>query len=165
MILKSDAGTYQYDANHPNAVSTVSPGTNTALVNSNLSVSYNSVRMPVEIVEDGKIYTITYNGENNRIKSLYKENNATVFTKYYSGPYEEIQKGSSSQKKYYIYAGGKIVAVYKDGTSDAGMYYFHNDHLGSPWLITNASGNEVQRLNYDAWGRRRDASQERPLPH
>lgn len=157
MILKSDAGTYQYDANHPNAVSTVSPGTNTALVNSNLSVSYNSVRMPVEIVEDGKIYTITYNGENNRIKSLYKENNATVFTKYYSGPYEEIQKGSSSQKNYYIYAGGKIVAVYKDGTSDAGMYYFHNDHLGSPWLITNASGNEVQRLNYDAWGRRRDA--------
>lgn len=157
ITFKSDAGTYQYDANHPNAVSTVSPGTNTALVNSNLSVSYNSVRMPVEIVEDGKIYTITYNGENNRIKSLYKENNATVFTKYYSGPYEEIQKGSSSQKNYYIYAGGKIVAVYKDGTSDAGMYYFHNDHLGSPWLITNASGNEVQRLNYDAWGRRRDA--------
>lgn len=121
--------------------------------------------MPVEIVEDGKIYTITYNGDNNRIKSLYKENNATVFTKYYSGPYEEIQKGLSIQKNYYIYAGGKIVAVYKDGTSDAGMYYFHNDHLGSPWLITNASGNEVQRLNYDAWGRRRDASQERPLPH
>lgn len=38
------------------------------------------------------------------------------------------------------------------------MYYFHNDHLGSPWLITNASGNEVQRLNFNAWGRRRDAS-------
>ena len=38
------------------------------------------------------------------------------------------------------------------------MYYFHNDHLGSPWLITNTSGNEVQRLNFDAWGRRRDAS-------
>lgn len=38
------------------------------------------------------------------------------------------------------------------------MYYFHNDHLGSPWLITNASGSEVQRLNFNAWGRRRDAS-------
>lgn len=38
------------------------------------------------------------------------------------------------------------------------MYYFHNDHLGSPWLITNASGGEVQRLNFNAWGRRRDAS-------
>ena len=81
-----------------------------------------------------------------------------MFTKYYSGPYEEIQKGSITQKNYYIYAGGQIAAVYTEGSSDAGMYYFHNDHLGSPWLITNASGNEVQRLNFDAWGRRRDAS-------
>lgn len=61
-------------------------------------------------------------------------------------------------KNYYIYAGGEIVAVYTEGSSDAGMYYFHNDHLGSPWLITNASGNEVQRLSFNAWGRRRDAS-------
>lgn len=95
---------------------------------------------------------------NTRIKSLYKENGSTVFTKYYSDPYEEIQKGSTTQKNYYIYAGGQIAAVYTEGTSDAGMYYFHNDHLGSPWLIPNASGNEVQRLSFDAWGRRRDAS-------
>ena len=58
----------------------------------------------------------------------------------------------------YIYGGGQIVAVYTEGASDAGMYYFHNDHLGSPWLITNASGNEVQRLNFNAWGLRRDAT-------
>ncbi|WP_293734171.1 RHS repeat-associated core domain-containing protein [uncultured Parabacteroides sp.] len=50
------------------------------------------------------------------------------------------------------------MAVYTEGASDAGMYYFHNDHLGSPWLITNASGSEVQRLNFNAWGLRRDAT-------
>ena len=50
------------------------------------------------------------------------------------------------------------MSIYTEGVSDAGMYYFHNDHLGSPWLITDASGNEVQRLNFNAWGRRRDAT-------
>lgn len=155
---KWDAGKYEYDENHPHAVKSVSPSRSMGLTNLNLSVKYNSVRLPVEIKESNKEYTITYNGNNSRIKSQYKENNATVFTKYYCGPYEEIQKGSITRKNYYIYAGGEIAAVYTEGASDAGMYYFHNDHLGSPWLITNASGNEVQRLNFNAWGRRRDVS-------
>lgn len=155
---KWDAGKYEYDENHPHAVKSVSPSRSMGLTNLNLSVKYNSVRLPVEIKESNKEYTVTYNGNNSRIKSQYKENNATVFTKYYCGPYEEIQKGSITRKNYYIYAGGEIAAVYTEGASDAGMYYFHNDHLGSPWLITNASGNEVQRLNFNAWGRRRDVS-------
>ena len=155
---KWDAGTYEYEANHPHAVRNVSPSKSMGLTNTNLSVKYNSVRLPIEIKESDKKYTIIYNGENSRIKSQYIDNNATVFTKYYSGPYEEIQKGSTTRKNYYIYAGGEIAAVYTEGTSDAGMYYYHNDHLGSPWLITNASGVEVQRLNFNAWGRRRDVS-------
>lgn len=158
ITFKSDAGTYQYDTNHPHAVSKISPGNNMGLANTNLSVTYNSVRLPVEITEGNKAYTITYNGENSRIKSQYRENNGTVFTKYYCGPYEEIQNSLTNRKNYYIYAGGEIAAVYTEGASDAGMYYFHNDHLGSPWLITNASGGEVQRQNFNAWGRRRDAS-------
>lgn len=158
ITYKWDAGTYEYDANHPHAVRNVSPSKSMGLTNTNLSVKYNSVRLPIEIKESDKKYTIIYNGENSRIKSQYVENNSTVFTKYYSGPYEEIQKGSTTRKNYYIYAGGEIAAVYTEGTSDAGMYYYHNDHLGSPWLITNASGVEVQRLNFNAWGRRRDVS-------
>ena len=82
----------------------------------------------------------------------------SIFDGFYLVPYLEIQKGSTTRKNYYIYAGGEIAAVYTEGTSDAGMYYYHNDHLGSPWLITNASGVEVQRLNFNAWGRRRDVS-------
>ena len=155
---KVNVGSYQYDSNHPHAVKSVNFNGAAEFNNSDLLVTYNSVRMPIQLTEGNKVYTLTYNGENTRIKSLYKENNSSVFTKYYSGPYEEIQKGSITQKNYYIYAGGQIAAVYTEGSSDAGMYYFHNDHLGSPWLITNTSGNEVQRLNFDAWGRRRDAS-------
>src|SRR5262249_33311313 len=33
--------------------------------------------------------------------------------------------------------------------------YFHTDHLGSIAVITNESGAVVERLSYDAWGKRR----------
>jgi hypothetical protein len=33
--------------------------------------------------------------------------------------------------------------------------YFHLDHLSSIAVITNESGAVVERLSYDAWGKRR----------
>ena len=33
--------------------------------------------------------------------------------------------------------------------------YFHKDHLGSIAVITNEMGAVVERLSYDAWGKRR----------
>lgn len=33
--------------------------------------------------------------------------------------------------------------------------YFHTDHLGSIAVITNEAGTVVERLSYDAWGKRR----------
>ena len=42
-------GTYEYDANHPHAVRNVSPSKSMGLTNTNLSVKYNSVRLPIEI--------------------------------------------------------------------------------------------------------------------
>ena len=33
--------------------------------------------------------------------------------------------------------------------------YFHTDHLGSVSVITNENGVVVERLSYDAWGKRR----------
>src|SRR5882724_9281628 len=35
------------------------------------------------------------------------------------------------------------------------MRYFHTDHLGSVAVITNENGAVVERLSYDAWGKRR----------
>jgi len=36
--------------------------------------------------------------------------------------------------------------------------YFHTDHLGSVSVITDENGSVVERLSYDAWGKRRFAS-------
>ena len=38
------------------------------------------------------------------------------------------------------------------------MRYFHTDHLGSVDTITNETGGVVQRLSYDAWGKRRNTN-------
>jgi RHS repeat-associated protein len=42
------------------------------------------------------------------------------------------------------------------------LYYLFTDHLGSPNLITDASGNTVQELSFDAWGKRRDPATWQP---
>src|SRR5882757_10195095 len=34
--------------------------------------------------------------------------------------------------------------------------YFHTDHLGSVSVITDENGLVVERLSYDAWGKRRN---------
>lgn len=156
---KTGVGTYAYGT-RPHAVTSLT-NVPTGMKNDGLSVTYNAISRPLELsLSSTHKYTLTYGTGNQRVKSVYIKPGATTQTKYYVGPYEEIVRGSTTQKNYYIYAGGEIAAVYTEGHPDltAGLYYFHNDHIGSPWLITNSSKTEVQRLSYDAWGRRRDAN-------
>jgi hypothetical protein len=56
----------------------------------------------------------------------------------------------------YLSARGEMIGMRID-RSDATTYtcYFHKDHLGSIAIITDAVGAVVQRLSYDAWGKRR----------
>jgi len=58
--------------------------------------------------------------------------------------------------KHFIYAAGGPVAVHtvaSSGTSST--RYLHKDHLGSIESITDEAGNLVERLSYDAFGKRR----------
>jgi hypothetical protein len=43
-------------------------------------------------------------------------------------------------------------------TSGTHTRYFHKDHLGSVSTITNETVAVVERLSYDAWGKRRFAN-------
>ncbi len=86
-----------------------------------------------------------------------------IFTTFYLNPagqgqllYEKEVKPSVTEHKHYISAGGLLVGIYlsrSDSTTET--RYFHHDRLGSLTLITNASGGQIERLAYEAFGKRR----------
>jgi hypothetical protein len=57
----------------------------------------------------------------------------------------------------YLFAGGEMIGMRVEH-SVSGIYtrYFHKDHLGSIATITDEAGIVVERLSYDAWGKRRN---------
>ena len=69
----------------------------------------------------------------------------------------EIIYGTSTEYRHLIRTAGTVIAVLKD-TGTTRTDYIHRDHLGSLTAITNSSGTVQERLAYDAWGQRRDAT-------
>jgi RHS repeat-associated protein len=73
----------------------------------------------------------------------------------------EVVAGVTTWRDY-IMADGKLIAQRQcvgppPCSSGASMLYFILDHLGSVTVVTDGSGNVLQRLSYDAWGKRRNA--------
>jgi RHS repeat-associated protein len=60
--------------------------------------------------------------------------------------------GSVVETKHYI---GDFAVVTTSASSSA-THYLHRDHLGSVDTITDAAGAIVQRMSFDAWGKRRE---------
>ena len=63
----------------------------------------------------------------------------------------------------YVFTGSERVAIYATdnaATPSRVLRYLHQDHLGSVDTVTNENGAVVERLSYDAWGKRRTASGE-----
>lgn len=56
--------------------------------------------------------------------------------------------------------GGNCVNAATNGASlqATSVRYFHSDHLGSITVITDEAGAVVERMAYDAWGKRRFSS-------
>lgn len=164
ITYKSDTGFYFYPTNgvRPHGVtSTVLNFTPTNYAydaNGNMtsgggrSITYASFNKPKTISYNGKTDTFTYDANDNRIiKSLNTPASSTI---YIGNIYEKYSVGTTVYNKHYIYAGASLVAVY-DSTA-ATTRYFHTDHIGSIDTISNETGQLVQRLSYDAHGKRRN---------
>jgi hypothetical protein len=71
--------------------------------------------------------------------------------------YEKSVVGSDVEHRYYIRAGGELVAIHKDTSGVLQLRYVHTDHLGSTSVLTrDTDGGIDKQLSFDAWGRRRN---------
>jgi RHS repeat-associated protein len=85
--------------------------------------------------------TFIYDGDGNRVKSIYNGTSATYFV----GNYYEVT--GNTVTKYY-YAGTQRIVMRVNGI----LYFILSDQLGSVTLTTDALGNVLTKEQYTAWG-------------
>jgi len=127
--------------------STPGAGNNTAR-----TLTYTAFNKPQTIAQGGTT-TLTYDAHFNRLIKVASSDTTTYLGKLY----EKLISGSTTTQKHYIYAGNNLIGAYTSVSNNtANTRYFHTDHLGSVEVITDESGGVVERLSYDAFGKRRN---------
>jgi len=163
-------GTYNYgssDKKHQNTSITLTAQASTDYQNRPLqTVSYNTFKSPVEIVEDGKDkISFVYNADNSRSVMFYgglglKE--TRTYRKHYSfeGSMEIKENTQTGAIEFVTYVDGdgySAPAVYKKTYSSVGAVqeqtlYLHRDYQGSILAITSETGAVLEKRQFDAWG-------------
>ena len=102
---------------------------------------------------------ITYGYDKQRRKSVYTDG-TIARTKYYFGDYEEHIESSSTTKYFFVYSPTGLCGVYIiEGSNPGQLYYSFTDHLGSiTELVDAATGTNIIRQSFDAWGNPRSVS-------
>jgi RHS repeat-associated protein len=173
ITFKSDVGTYTYPAPgqpRPHGVTSISGGViNTTfsydakgnLTSGNgLTVAYTSYNKTASITRGTTTIAFGHDDNHQRYSQLGPSgetlylSGAGVFSERFAG-----LGGGGVQWTNYLIAGGRLVGVHiQKADETTATRYFHTDHLGSISVITKEAGEGnivVERLSYDAWGKRR----------
>jgi len=124
------------------------------------TLTWTPFNMPLAIAQGASTLTFTYDTEHGRVKQVAPDGTTLYINDTSAGLKTEKFIGASSTRWVnYVYAAGGIAAVVNvDSVSGTTTRYFHKDHLGSTAVITDESGAVVERLAYDAWGKRRNTN-------
>ena len=177
ILTKSDVeagATYNYGAGNagPHAVTSVGSKTYTYDANGNMltgdgrTVTWSSYNKPISISKDGSTSQFEYGPDRSRYKQTLTQGSNTTTTTYL-GAMEKVERSNSNvdEYKHFISAGGNTIAIYTERTNNANdTRYLHRDHLGSIDVITDENQQVVERLSYDAFGKRRLANWNDGIP-
>jgi RHS repeat-associated protein len=165
---KSDAGSYTYDVNKINAVTSISNTPNPSVIPSfQQDITYTKFLRPEKILEgvSGGTYgsgnyelSYTYASDYERRKGVLKVNGSIVNTRLYMGDYEIDTKNGVTRHIHYIGGGDGLCAIVVKENGAFNFYFPYTDHLGSILTVTNTSGTVVGEQNFDAWGRKRNVN-------
>jgi len=144
MTYNSDIGSYTYTKAHQvktagNRAYTYDANGN-MILNNGKTIEYTVSNKPSKLGD----VEFFYNANDDR----YKRTEGNKTTHYIGKTYEK--EISSNTHRYFIYANGKVVAIY-DSTYKS--IYLHYDALNSVDTITDTQGTVVQRKAYTAYGK------------
>jgi RHS repeat-associated protein len=113
---------------------------------------YDQSNQLTEVREDSQtgplIATYTYNGIGQRIKKV-AGGTTRIFHYDQIGHLIAETNQSGQMQAEYIYLGDQLLAMIKPGEA---VYYYHNDHLGTPQVLTDATGTIVWKAAYNPFG-------------
>jgi RHS repeat-associated protein len=123
------------------------PNGNTASENAR-TYDYDYSNRLIKVKEnDTTLVEYVYNGVGQRILKITQ--NETRIFHYDSWGHliaESDEKGETSAE--YVYLGDQLLAMIREGN----VYYYHNDHLGTPQILTDSTGRIVWKTGYNAFG-------------
>jgi RHS repeat-associated protein len=171
LLSKSDVGTYSYPLSgspRPHAVTSVSGGVISTTFgydpNGNQtaglgrSIVYSSYNKPASITQGTRTISFLDDTEHQRFKQVTPEGSTLYISAF--GVLAELANPGASGERWteYLSVGNAKVGMRSLQTASETLTtrYFHTDHLGSIAVITNENGVVVERLSYDAWGKRRN---------
>ena len=135
------------------------------------TITWTAANLPASISMGNEYSAFTYGPDRQR----YKQHSVSpcvgcncvppaTTTLYVGGGFERIAISDGTVKpvqyRHYIQAGGQTIAIHTEYSTGTGATtdYLHHDHLGSVVAITSSTGTLTERLSYDPWGKRRNAT-------
>ncbi|MFP5507501.1 MAG: RHS repeat domain-containing protein [Gammaproteobacteria bacterium] len=164
---KDGHGDYAYTSGRPHAVSYARGSTHVYDANGSLVLSYgaqsrtitwNSANLPTRIWANNNTVEFSYTPDGARYRQVATAGGVTTTTLYAGSHHEQVTRNGVTTHKDYIAAAGRVVAVREIANGTASMKYLHQDHLGSTDVITDATGQVLERQSFDAFGGRRVAT-------
>jgi RHS repeat-associated protein len=122
-----------------------------------LAITYTAFNKPATIQRGSNLISFDHDTERGRFRQISSVGETLYLNS--GGVMAERLAGSGGTTQWtdYLFAGGDMIGMRVEH-SVSGVYtrYFHKDHLGSISTITDETGAVVERLSYDAWGKRRN---------
>ena len=128
------------------------------------ALTWTSFNKPATIANAAATTAFSYGPGRERVVQTRARGAAVTETVYVAGLFERVREtGRATEFVHYVFAGSQRVAIrtVDDAPTPADrLRYLHHDHLGSVDTVTDAAGAVVERLSYDAFGKRRIATGE-----
>ena len=117
------------------------------------TVQWNYDNKPTSITRDNITVSFTYDGNNQRVKKT-----APNLTVYYFGEGYEKRGGVGI---IHLFAGNQRIASVR---SDGNTQFYHPDHLGSSWIVTDGNGAIKEKNEFYPFGTYLDSFTSYPFP-